>query len=244
MNTQEASALLQSAQSLRQHWSGVQSSLINYATIVNVGIWTYLLIQYMKPEYEIIHIMIAATISSVTLVIWRVYTHYVNDDHISVLYPELVYYESVLHGDSDYGTMGYLKKSPLSGIITKPEGHTFITIFSESDANQRAKAIKYLVNKKCLGLRGHLPSDIITFIVIGTTFMFLLSNLFGIIPIQSVIYREFGIQLEDSIGKGPFIIVSIFLGLYIWRFTKCFQHSPSVDDIKKATEELASAANH
>ena len=47
MEKEDARALLQSIQQLRTHWSGVITTYMGYATIMNVAIWGYFLKAYL-----------------------------------------------------------------------------------------------------------------------------------------------------------------------------------------------------
>jgi len=156
-----ATYLLSTAEQQRQHWSGMINTLMGFVIVANVGIWTYSLSNFLRtlelPNLPLpFYIISGAAISSLSLFAWRWYTH-VLDDQVTNLYPEIIYYETVLGINHDYGVSGYLIRSipQLKDMLSRklcPE--------------QRSALIRILVNKKRIGGRGHNIIDWITVAVI------------------------------------------------------------------------------
>jgi len=149
----DARALLQSTQQLRTHWSGVIINLINYVIILNVGVWSYFGKSYIEScskSDKSWYIVIASTTSTITLLLWRLYTHYL-DNNITRLYPDFLFYERTLNVPSDYGTGRYLKKfiSRLNHALPM------------SELKHRETLISKLIEERRVGSRGHWLLDLI-----------------------------------------------------------------------------------
>jgi len=155
IKAEDARALLQSTQQLRIHWSGVINTHIGYVITINVAIWSYFLKSYIDSSNPK-HIVIAAAISAITLGLWRLYTHYI-DNHIAGLYPDLLLYESILSVPPNHGTSGYL-------IRAVPEVKRILD--SDLTTEQKIKGISKLVNSKRIGTRGHLVFDCLALILV------------------------------------------------------------------------------
>jgi len=155
ISSENARALLQSTQQLRIHWSSVIVNLINYVILLNIGIWTIFGKGYIdsldcpghkKPLY----IVLASFLSSLSLLLWRLYTHYL-DYNITRLYPDFLFYERALNIPSDYGTGRYLKE-----LISKID-HSL----PMSELKYRKTLIAELIEKRHSGSRGHWLLDLI-----------------------------------------------------------------------------------
>ena len=87
----KAAIWLNTAQQQHLHWSTMITALMGFTIVVVAGIWSYLMPNYIevaaaKPAY----LLAGAAASSLLLMLWRMYTHYL-DNIIAGLYPELVY---------------------------------------------------------------------------------------------------------------------------------------------------------
>lgn len=212
MQKEDARALLQSTQQLRTHWSSVIVNLINYVIILNVAVWSFFLKAYIdktKPSY----IVLASFLSSLSVFLWRVYTHYL-DDHIAALYPDFLLYEKVLGVPYAHGTKKYLlKAAPLLKCI-------FLSHHLNPDTE--LYAVSELARRKRIGCRGHNVIDFIAFAFI--VLMFFLSVKFRSNSIPEVLWR-FDIAYYVVILVGTTIL---------WLFY--FQKDPREEDIEDAIE--------
>ena len=158
----DARVLLQSTQQLRTHWSGVITTHIGYAIMINVAIWSYFLKSYIDSlvepsEAQPVYIVLAAAISAIILGAWRLYTHRI-DNHIAGLYPDFLLYESILSVPSDHGTSGYLIRA-----VPRVD---LILLDNDLTIEQKLEGISILVNSKRIGRRGHLTIDLLTLLVL------------------------------------------------------------------------------
>ncbi|MCK4403249.1 MAG: hypothetical protein KAV98_05740 [Dehalococcoidia bacterium] len=167
----DARALLQSTQQLRTHWSSVITTHIGYAIMINVAIWSYFLKSYIDSlavpsKAQPLYIVLAAAISAITLGVWRLYTHNI-DNHIAGLYPDFLLYEGILSVPSDHGTSGYLIRA-----VPKVD-----LIFLDNDltTEQKLEGISTLVKSKRIGRRGHLAIDLFTLVALLGMFIASLS---------------------------------------------------------------------
>ena len=211
----DARALLQSAQQLRTHWSGVIVTHIGYAIMINVAIWSYFLKSYFdslavpgkaQPSY----IVIAAALSAILLGLWRLYTRYI-DNHIAGLYPDFLLYEGTLSVPSDHGTSGYL-------IRAIPRVKPILELTPE----QKLKGIKILVESKRIGRRGHLAIDVCVFFI-----------LLGMSAVSFLLRDE----LQCSVAIACFIGIGIGFLCFVIGFFR-YQRNPSKGFIEKIQAKL------
>jgi len=163
MEAENVRTLLMFSLQLRTHLSNLISSLINYVVIINVGLWSYFLKSYVDSvilgQSNNLYIGVACAISSVSFLLWRFYTHYL-DNHIAQLYPEFILYERRLNASYNMGTTGYLKRQ-VKGI------EDIITSFELND-EQKAEVIRHLAKSKRMGGRGHLACNVgVSIIILG-----------------------------------------------------------------------------
>lgn len=216
IKSEDAGVLLQSTQRLRTHWSSVITTHIGYTLMVNVAIWSYFLKSYIdsltvSSEVYPSYIVLAAALSSMTLGMWRLYTHYI-DNHIAGLYPDFILYESILSVPSDRGTSGYLVRAvPIVDLLLLDKDLT---------NEQKLEGISTLVKSKRIGRRGHLTIDVLTLVV-----------LIG----MSAISLSLRSELQSSLAVGCF--TGIYIGLSFTLFGLFFyQKNPS----KRFIEEILS----
>jgi len=226
ISPENARALLQSTQQLRTHWSGVIVNLINYVIVLNVGIWTIFGKGYIdslatpcnkQPSY----IVLAAFLSSLSLFLWRLYTHYL-DNQIAELYPDFLLYEEVLGVPYGHGTKEYLSKN-----VPFLEEHVFLNHHLKSD--EKLDVVKKLIEKKRVGCRGH---NVIDIIALAAIFLMLVSSvIFGFNSINKVLFRF-------DIAYYVFIIIGTII---LWLCYLCyFQKDPTekfIDDTVKLVKE-------
>lgn len=214
----DARALLQSTQQLRTHWSGAITTHIGYAIVINVAIWSYFLKSYIDSltvpsEAQPLYIALAAALSAITLGMWRLYTHHI-DNHIAGLYPDFLLYEGILSVPSDHGTSGYLIRAvPRVNLI-----------FSDKDLTieQKLEGISTLVKLKRIGRRGHLAIDLFTLVVLLGMFAVSLS-------LRSASQSSLAIACFTGICIG---FLFILIGLFY------YQRDPSKRFIEEVLSEL------
>lgn len=229
-NETKAQALLGSTQALRMHWSGLITQVMNFAILTNVAVWTFSLQAYIdifnrEQFWAHSYIAAASTISIVLLVLWRWYTHYL-DNTMCDLYPDLVFFEGKLSCPPQYGTLAYLKSS-LGDI-----GKLLDTVPNE----QRPQVIRELVKDKLMGGRGHTVINSLT--LAAVIFLALLIFGLGILGFWKIGFgaTEQGIVRLDlkwicgiiSIGG----IISMIVLLAIW------QHKPSEPQLKNIIRRI------
>jgi len=184
MKPEDVRVLYQSTQQLRIYWSGVIVNLINYVIVLNVGIWSFLGKAYIDSfatpcNKQPLYIVLAAFLSSLSLFLWRWYTHYL-DNAIAGLYPDFLLYDKVLGVPYGHGTKGYLSKK-----VPFLEKCLFSNCHLGFDGE--LKAVSELIKNKHIGCRGH---NVIDFIAITAIFLMLfLSVKFGFNSINKVLFR-------------------------------------------------------
>lgn len=211
----DARALLQSTQQLRTHWSGVITSHIGYAIILNVAIWSFFLKSYTESprvEAQLSYIAAAAALSAISVGLWRLYTHYL-DHQIAGLYPDLILYEESLSVPPSHGTLGYLKKN-VPGLAD---------VFSEKSLNakKQSETVSGLVEKKRIGHRGHLWLDLFA---LGIIFIMFRASRFVATNPKSV-FRVSDIPIIIGFFSAVFGMVS-------------FQKNPSKELIEEIVNEV------
>lgn len=211
-----ARAMLNSAQQERLHWSAMITTLMGFAVLINVGIWSYFLSEYIKlggalPSY----ILIASAVSALTLGGWRLYTHYI-DNQLAALYPELLLYEAKMSVPSDLGVSGYL-------IRNVP--HIKPILEGKLSDEKRSKAIAFLAESKRIGHRGHRMIDLATLFFIILTLLESLVSLWRVNSFAGTLY------LICFIG----IVVGLALTIFALSY---YQKNPSTKLIDDTLENL------
>ena len=154
---EDARALLQSLQTLRTHWSGVITSHVGYALIVQAAIWSFFGTAFIEQNRDPEFLLLGGAISAFFLGIWRIYSRGV-DNVLAGLYPSFLFCEDRMNIPREYGTSAYLRRDvPHVGSILNGEG------ISRDEARS---IIRHLVNAKKIGNRGHFQLDCIALGVI------------------------------------------------------------------------------
>lgn len=217
----DVKALYQAVCQLRIHWSDVIVRNIHYAIILIMGIWGLLGNAYIESRCEVCcyragkgwYLFVAALLSSIVIVLWRWYSHYL-DKAIINIYPEIVKYEAKL-GAKDEGVWIYLIKN----VLGKSENQEL----KDLTEDQKKKFVEELVQRKQIGCRGHNTFDIIGLVCIV---------LMWIISVSLSHCWQLGvwstIGLFSSVG---------FLGLIFCIYR---QKNPSDNDIKNAISKAKS----
>jgi len=104
-----------------------------------------------------IYLLIATILSSIFLILWRWYAHYL-DNAIAGLYANFIFCESSLGLPDDLGTVGNL----LGMKVFRDKG----TEWNGFTPVQKAKVVSKLFEKKRLGYRGHRGIDIVALVAI------------------------------------------------------------------------------
>ena len=219
----DARTLLQSTQQLRIHWSGVITTHIGYAIMINVAIWSYFLKSYIDSlavpsEAQPLYILLATAISAITLGAWRLYTHHI-DNHIAGLYPDFLLYEGILSVPSDHGTSGYLIRA-----VPRVD---LILLSNDLTTEQKLEGISTLVKSKRIGRRGHLAIDLFTLVVI-----------LGMLAVSLSLRSELQSLLTIACFTGICIgFLFILIGLF------SYQRDPSKKFIEQVLSELKRKEN-
>jgi hypothetical protein len=214
MNSDNARVLLQSTQQMRTLWAGALSRDFVYAIVINVAIWTYFLKAHVEslsiePSQGFSYLAVAAGLSSLTLGLWRLFSRHMYH-RIAGFYPDLLVCEQLLGVRTDQGTAGYLGRS-----IPRLRR----LLYGEAlNPKQQAEAISFLVERKSMGRRTHIVTDIIVLAVIIGMFVLCLS-----------VYSS--IQLELAVGS---IMVTIVGFLLLAIAMLSFQRYPSQATINEA----------
>jgi len=157
--------LLNSAQAQRLHWSAMIITLMGFVISANVLIWTYALSNYLPSLagcpyiQQPVYIFVGAAASAISLGAWRLYTHYL-DKNIVWLYPEIIYYESLLGATNNHGLSGYLIREVFN------INNTEEILTKEACPEKRSEAIRKLIERNLIGDRTHKRFDIATLIII------------------------------------------------------------------------------
>jgi hypothetical protein len=122
----------------RHHWALMINTIMGFAVTINAGVWAYLFSEYIRsggsrPGF----ILIGGAISAATIVGWRLYTRYL-DNNIASLYSEIFYYEKTLGVPANMGISKYL-----------------INNIREKKIALNTQVIETLYEAKQLGSRGH-----------------------------------------------------------------------------------------
>jgi hypothetical protein len=215
-----AAAFLQSTQRLRCHWSHIIILFNGYAITLNTVVWSYLMRAYVDradPTYP----MLAAAVSGITLGLWRVYAHYL-DNNIAGLYADLMLCEDVLGFPGEHGTTAYLARrpGPLKGLLEN----------ADLSAEQKRRAVKELHHRRRLGYRGHKAFDLIVLCILILFAALLSANLWGLIPGRAPCWA----RAASTIGVLAGFVSTLWAKL-------SFQRDPSRKDVKDVTQTAIAA---
>ena len=216
-------SLLNSAQQQRRHWSTMIITLMGFVIVLNGGLWSYFLTEYIKGGgAQPTLVLIPSAVSATTFGLWRIYTRSL-DKQIAYLYSELVYYEARLAVPHNFGISAYL---------TRSVPHIETILDSELEPEKKAKAIESLAKAKRIGSRGHARIEkwILNFIV--------LTLIGSIVALWRVyIYEKATLEL-------PYLIVYIVclafivLGIVLVVIALTYQRDPSPKLISAIMKEI------
>jgi len=166
-NLENIRVFYQTAQQRRTHLSGVIVNLIGFTISANVLIWSILGEAFVKSPKNNIqnrhwYIFIGAILSSISVFLWRWYTHYLDKQIMEDVYPSLAFYEAKLKIPEDLSTWaGVINKA-----LSKEKNHDTYLQAMLLRPDQRKNAVRYLIKEKCYGCRGHNTINIITIIYV------------------------------------------------------------------------------
>lgn len=205
LSEQNARALADLRQQERLHWSAMITTLMGFTAVVNVGIWSYFLSEYIKaggglPSY----VLIGSAVSAITLGGWRLYSRYL-DNQIAALYSELVLYEAKMAVPPGLGVAGYLIRNVPN---VKP---IFDSNLSEK---KKSEAIAILSESKNLGSRGHFVIDLVTLCAVIIVFIVSLLSLWHADSFAEPIYI---VCLIGIVGGLALVLIALC----------CYQRNPS-----------------
>jgi len=236
LSLEDVRALLNSAQQQRLHWARTITMLIGFVVVLNAGLWSYFLIEYIKVDGALpSYILVPSAVSVITLGLWRIYTRYI-DNHIASLYPELVYYEARLSVPPEMGISGYL-------IRNVP--HIEAIIKRAVPPDKKREAIACLVKRNRVGSRGHDKIERTTLGFITITLIASILSLWRVWDSIKIMLASVELSLE-SVALLLTIFysacfVGIFLGLALVLFAKLSnQRNPEEGLVKKILKELYS----
>ena len=217
MDTEKASALLQSAQSLRIQWSNDITKHFGYAIILNSALWSYILVSFIDKSDNLYYLVLGSGISSVLLGGWRLYSHRI-DEGITNLYPDLIRWEYELGSPLNLGTRLYL--------VSTNDIFDEIFLSKELTPEQHSDAIFYLTNRRKIGDRGARKLD--RFVATMIFFFVMVSGFYVSYKLNSY-----------SVTTAELIIISFSMyflmhGAFFSRFALVYQENPNSDDIKAA----------
>jgi hypothetical protein len=178
---------------------------MGYAIVLNVGIWSYFLKAYvdssaMPGREQPLYIGVASALSSIAIMLWRLYTRYV-DNYIAGLYPDFLFFEGVLSTPTTSGTSRYLMKAvPIVSRILTNSGLT---------PEQKLKGISRLVSLKHIGRRGHFWLDFCSLMLI------LIMAVASAVVLRSQFQQPIAITCFVGIGVG--LIFTLFEFFYYQR---------------------------
>lgn len=212
LSEENARALANLRQQERLHWSTMITTLMGFTAVINVGIWSYFLSEYIKvagalPSY----ILIGSAISAITLGLWRIYTRYL-DSQIAPLYSELMLYEARMSVPPGLGVSGYLARNVPS---LRP------ILEAELSEDKKSKAIADLAKSKNIGSRGHSLLDVATLCLVV---ILLIGSLVSLSRVDSFCEPIHVVCLVLVVAGLAFTVTA-------WR---CYQKNPSpklVEDI-------------
>lgn len=221
LSAENAGRLLEIVEQRRQHLSSMIHNLNWLAVTLISGVWTFFITGFLEHSpfvnpninvedahpFTFSYIIMAAGISSLILMLWRLYSRYL-DSQISELYPEILKYERILGVSKTEGVAHYLARS----------NKNIENALDRLDENKHLEFITQLVRDRHVGRRGTLFIDKLV-IVAFITFV-------GLVITDLIFLCQSG-QLEflfkfDDINRIP-IIASKLLG-YLAIFSSSVIH--------------------
>ena len=245
---ENARSLVSVIEQRRQHLSNQIHNQNWLAVTVIVGVWSFFLARFLDHSpfvnpniavdetepFAFSYIMLAAGISSLVLVLWRIYARYL-DCQISRVYPEIMKYEKRLGVSEADGIGDYLAGS--NNILKR--------VLPTLGESQQLELVRQLVRDRHIGRRGHLVID---WLVIIAIVVFL-----GLVVTDFYFLNEYG-QLEeltkfDDISRIPIITSKLFgylaivgsLVIHIYFVLAKFQRNPKEKHVNKIVTGFKSA---
>lgn len=215
-NLENIRVLYQTVQQRRTHLSGVIVNLIGFTITANALIWSVLGQAFIKSQENNVenglrYLFAAAFISSITVILWRWYTHYLDKEVMKDVYPSIAFYEAKLIIPDDLSSWaGVVNKA-----IKKEKNHTIYTQAMLLSPDQRKIAVQHLIEQNCYGCRGHNAIDIIAIV-----YVFLI----WCIPLW--IFKKMHVYFVTG------LVISIFF-LTLTAIVLYRQRNPLVEDIKE-----------
>ena len=168
---ENARSLVNRVEQRRQHFSSVIHNLDWLAITLVAGVWAFFLDGFLDHSplvnpsisaadahpFAFSYIIMAAGISSVILLLWRLYVRYL-DSQISTLYPEILRYEKLLGVSADDGIRNHLAR--LNKVLER--------VLPKLGKTQEVELVRQLVQDEHIGRRGHLIIDKLVVIAIVT----------------------------------------------------------------------------
>jgi len=184
--------------------------------VVNAGIWAFCIKEYIDTTKvddpgrrypEGWYLFVAPFLCSLVVILWRWYAHFL-DNRVVRLYPELVDYEARLGLSGSGTTWNHLKQ------------RVFKKCTEQEKRELRNKAaIRNLVDKRKIGLRGHLAGDVVALVYIPTMWRL-----------------DYGILWHKSPGLTGISLICFVAFPIAWGcvVAKCAQMDPAEVDIEAA----------
>lgn len=178
-NLENIRVFYQEAQNRRTHLSGVIVNLIGFTISANALIWSVLGGAYIRsfensstgePNY----LLAGAVLSSISVLMWRWYTLYLDKQIIDV-YPSIAFYEAKLRIPDNLSTWAGVVNKAIrkekshdseSNCNSKNGNHSLYIQAMRLRPDQRKIAAQHLIDQKCYGCRGHNTINIVTLIYI------------------------------------------------------------------------------
>lgn len=232
----------------RQHLSSTIHNL-NWITVTVVtGVWSFFLSRFLDHSafinpnipvddaelFAFSYIMLDAGISSLILVLWRIYARYL-DCQMSEVYPEIMKYEKRLGVSEADGMGNYLAGS--NNILKR--------VLPTLGESQQLELVGQLVRDRHIGRRGQLFID---WLVIIAIVVFL-----GLVIADLYFLNEYGQLIElikfDDISRVPiiaskwfgYLAIVISLCIHIYFVLEKFQRNPKDKHVNKIITDFKPA---
>jgi hypothetical protein len=231
-NFENIRVFYQSAQERRRHLSQIIVTNIGYAITLNAAILGFfgkgyidsMASQYnQQRELSPWYLLVAAFLSSIVIILWRWYTHYLDNMRVNDAYSKIVFCEHELKVDDLLTMWRHFAKKHTS----KGSGSTREKELMELSSTERMKFVSELSRHRRYGCRGHN-----TFNLIALVYMVVMWTVSMV-----------GASYSHSALVAWLSLFGFFLSGLIFTLLFCFyfQKDPSETDIR---EILAKAKNN
>lgn len=248
LNVENAKSLINAVEQRRQHLSSMIHNLNWVAVTLVAGVWTFFLdgfldhSPFINPNiseanahpFAFSYIIMAAGISSLIMMLWRLYARYL-DNQISALYPEIMRYEKRLGVSGEDGICNYLARS--NKILER--------VLPKLGETQQLELVRQLFRGGRIGRRETLIIDYLVIIAMV---------LFVGLAIIDVIFLNKNEQLKElfifcDINRIPIIMSKLLgylaivgsLGIHLYVMFCRFQRNPKDKHVNKILASLESA---